>query len=394
MELRDYLTALRRYWATWVGVTLAALLVALTVVLVSSPSYQATASVFVAATSGDSTSGAQFIRQRVTSYPDVARSQAVLGAVIEEGDLPETVAQLRTKISASNPLDSSQIDITVTDGDPVRAATITNAVAEEFGSVVEQLERPGDGDTPVDLTVTDPATVPSAPVFPVPGLLLGLGLVVGLALGAAAAVLRSRTDTRVHTAEDVRAAWGDRDLPVHATPGRRGSGRLSPQPATLVARRLAAAAEEGPARVLVLGSSPHDDRLARSLAEEVAGELVAGGVPAELSGPVSGAPTTGSRPAGVQLATGTPLAPLHEWRRIGREYDGVVVVAEPGRADRADLQEVRSILAAAGARPLAVVLAPRRRRRDTAGGARKTVPARAPQETARPRTGQTALTGR
>lgn len=58
MELRDYGTALRRYWTTWVGLALAGVLVALTVVLVSTPTYQATAQVFVASTGGEGTSGA------------------------------------------------------------------------------------------------------------------------------------------------------------------------------------------------------------------------------------------------------------------------------------------------------------------------------------------------
>src|SRR5688572_21528063 len=116
MELRDYLLALRRYWTTWLGVTGAALLVALGVVLISPPSYQATAQVFVASL-GEGTSGSQFVNQRVTSYPDVARSSAVLGPVIEDLDLAESVADLRARVSASNPAETSQIDIAVTDAD-------------------------------------------------------------------------------------------------------------------------------------------------------------------------------------------------------------------------------------------------------------------------------------
>ena len=237
MELRDYGTALRRYWATWIGLALAGVLVALTVVLVSTPTYQATAQVFVASTGGEGTSGAQFVNQRVTTYPDVARSRTVLGSVIEELGVEESVADLRARVAAVNPPDTSQIDISVSDEDPEEAAAIADAVAQEFGLAVEVLERTRDGVSPVDLTVTDPATVPTSPVFPQPALLLLLGLVVGLALGAAAAVVRSRTDTRLYTEDDVRSAWGAgaEDLPVHApSAGRRGRGR----PATLLARRL------------------------------------------------------------------------------------------------------------------------------------------------------------
>lgn len=381
MELRDYVAALRRYWTTWVAVTVAAVLVALTVVLGASPSYSATATVFVAATSDDGTSSAQFVKQRVVGYPDVARSQAVLGPVIDDGNLSETAAELRTRIEATNPPDSSQIDITVTDGDPARAASVANAVAEEFGRAVEELERPREGTTPVDLTVTDPATVPAMPVFPQPGLVLGLGLVVGLALGAAAAVLRSRTDPRLHTADDVRTAWGAgaEEVTVLVSPDpRRRAGRMVARPAALVARRLAPLAEDRPVRVLVLSAVADDEQTARAFAREVAEDLVAGGVPADPTGPVDG-PLSRRPTAGVQLSTGTPLIPLHEWRRIGREYDRVVLVAESGRVDRADLQEIRSLLTAAESRLLAVVLAPHRSR--STGPA---VPQTAPAQPAAP----------
>jgi Mrp family chromosome partitioning ATPase len=87
--------------------------------------------------------------------------------------------------------------------------------------------------------------------------------------------------------------------------------------------------------------------------------------------------------AGVLIATATPLAPLHAWRRVGREYDGVVLVAETGSVDRADLQELRSILAAAEARVLAVVLTSRRRSRGGPADADRNGPP-APAQTPRP----------
>ena len=361
MELRDYLLALRRYWPTWIGVTVAALLVALGVVLISPPSYQATAQVFVASL-GEGTSGSQFVNQRVTSYPDVARSSSVLGPVIDDLGLGESVAALRSRVSASNPADTSQIDIAVTDADAERAAEVANAVAEQFGTVVEQLERPGTGETPVELTVTDPATVPTSPVAPAPGLLLPLGLLVGLALGVAAAVVRSRVDTRLYTGDDVRSAWGrdGSELTVHAPSADRRRNPLAGRPVTLLARQLEPLAEDRPVQVVVLSPSLDGEPAARRLVDELRGELAGWGVPVEVAAAVATAPARGDRP-GVQLAVGTPEASLREWRRIAREHDGVVLTVEPGRVDRAELQEIRSILGAAGIEPLAVVVSSRRR---------------------------------
>lgn len=366
MELRDYLAALRRYWTTWAGVALAAVAVALVAVLSAAPTYQAKASVFVASASSESNSGAQFIKQRVTSYPDVADSEAVLGPVIEDMGLTTSVAQLRARVSADNPLESSQIDILVTDPDAEQAAAIANAVADEFRRVVEQLESPADGDTPVSLTVTDPANTPASPISPQPALFLGLGLVVGLALGAALAVIRSRTDRRLHTADDVRDAWGadGAELAVlTSVRQRRGPARLSARPASLVARRLAAPVGTMPVRAVVLGVDPEDDhQVARTFADEVAAEMADGGVAATVTGTVGG-PAKAAKPFEVQLATATPRVPLSEWRAVGDRYDGVVLVAESGRVDGTDLREIRALLTTTGVRLLAVVLLPRRRAR-------------------------------
>ncbi len=140
MELRDYGVALRRHWRAGVGVALACLLAAVVVVLATPATYRATAQVFVAST-GEGTSGSQFVNQRVTSYPDVARSRAVLDPVIRSLGLDESFADLRERVEATNPLETSQIDIAVTGRDAAEAARVADAVAEEFGTVVEQLER-------------------------------------------------------------------------------------------------------------------------------------------------------------------------------------------------------------------------------------------------------------
>jgi capsular polysaccharide biosynthesis protein len=381
VELQDYWMALRRYWTTWLGVTLAGLLVALGTVLVTPPTYQATAQVFVASVDG-STSGSQFVHQRVTSYPEVADSRTVLAPVIEQLGLSDSFSDLRKQVSATNPVDTSQIDIAVTDGDASRAAQIANAVAERFGTAVEELEHPGDGASPVSLTVTDPATVPTSPISPVPTLLLPLGLIVGLALGAAAAIVRSRWDTRLHSEEDVRAAWGvDADqLVVHAAlAGRKRRALLTHRPTTLLARQLEPMAENQLVRVLALSASAEDQSPAESVVDQVAAVLTAWDVPVEVLGAAPA--TSDDRPerAGVQLRVGSPLASLREWRRSSRDLAGVVLVVEPGRIDRADLHEMRSILDAAGVPVLAVVLPlPQRRRAPRPEMAQQTVSLPAP----------------
>src|SRR3954453_19740965 len=207
MELTDYLAALRRHWRTWATVTVAGVLVGLAVTVLLPKTYAATARIFVSV-SPSIPNSAQFVDQRVKTYPDVTVSAAVLEPVIRTMQLDESFADLRGRVSADVPLDTSQLEVTVTGRDPRLAAQIANAVARETTSVVEDLETPSSGNKPVRLTVSDPATVPANPVSPVAAYNIGLGLFVGVFVGLAAAIVRSRRDTRVHDAADLRAAWG------------------------------------------------------------------------------------------------------------------------------------------------------------------------------------------
>lgn len=357
MELRDYIAALRQHGRLGLGITLAALVVALAVVGLSPRSYSATAQVFVSSSTDGGSS--QFVSQRVTSYPDVAVSAAVLGPASERLATSTTVRELRAQVAASNPPDTSQIDIVATTGDAASATAVANAVAAEFADVVEELEQSASGRSPVSLTVTNPATEPTGPASPQTLYVLALGAVLGLFLGAAAAIVRSRVDTRVHRAADVRDLGGEE--PVLSTPGGRARpGRLSGRPAVTLARRLEARAEAAPVRVSFLCPTPGERPAARSLAAEVATELTALGVPTVLDGRAVGAP--GPDGPRVTLEVADPLASLRTWRSVATTSDGVVLVLPSGQVEVAELQEVRTVLADAGLPVLATVVTPRTRR--------------------------------
>ena len=363
MEFTEYLAVLRRHWRIWVGTTVAALLLAAVVLQLTPRTYEATARVFVSASPSISNS-AQFVNQRAKSYPAVAVSQAVLGPVIDRLGLDLTTAELRSRVSADNPVDTSQVQVTTSGPDPDEAAAIANAVAEELAEVVEELETPASGNRPVTLTVNDPATVPTSPVAPVALYVLGLGLIAGLFVGLAAAVLRSRVDTRLYSEDDVRRAWEPDEVPDLLAP-RRGRARrsaLTGRPAAALARRLELAAEDRSLRVAVLCPSPDELRAARALADEVAVELRGRELSTTVAGPgLAGGPVVDERPH-VRLDVTDPLAPLRFWRDAASRYDGVVIVLPRGRVDVAELREVRGILRSSDITPIAVVLTGRNRR--------------------------------
>jgi capsular exopolysaccharide synthesis family protein len=129
----------------------------------------------------------------------------VLQPVIDSLGLQETPQQLATKVSASSDLKTVLITLSVNDGSPVQAAAIAQAVANSLIKAVDQLETPkSGGPSPVRVSVVTPATAPVAPSAPNTKINLALGLLVGLALGVGAALLRTTLDTRVRSERDLK----------------------------------------------------------------------------------------------------------------------------------------------------------------------------------------------
>lgn len=82
MELHDYLAILRKQWVVITVITLLGALAGLALALTGTPTYAATAKVFVSTTSGDSAAelaqGNSFTMQRVETYADLVTTAAVL----------------------------------------------------------------------------------------------------------------------------------------------------------------------------------------------------------------------------------------------------------------------------------------------------------------------------
>lgn len=211
MEIRDYVRVLHRNWILIVVLLILGLAGGAGYAALQQPKYVASTQLYVSvrtegAATGDLVQGTTFARQMVTSYVDVVGTALVLEPVIEELDLDESVSELSGRITATTALNTVLIDISVTDGDPARAADIANAVASSFQDAVQKtLEQPATEDavSPVRITVTEPAVASSAPTSPNVRMLIILGGVIGLVLGVAAAMLRTVLDNRIHTLHDI-----------------------------------------------------------------------------------------------------------------------------------------------------------------------------------------------
>ncbi|WP_104089031.1 MULTISPECIES: polysaccharide biosynthesis tyrosine autokinase [unclassified Cryobacterium] len=217
MELRDYIRMLRKSWVLIVLCTLVAVGAASAFSILQTPQYSATSKVFVSIQSSGSTAdlaqGNNFSVARVKTYSALVTTPIVLLPVVAALDLGVTAEELATKVTASSQLETSIIEVTVTDTDPVRAADTANAVLASLTLVVEEIETPDttDATSPVKLARAQEATVATAPVSPNVPLNIALGALVGLALGVGFAVLRETLETRIRNTRDVEQLT---DLPI------------------------------------------------------------------------------------------------------------------------------------------------------------------------------------
>lgn len=215
MDLREYVRLLRRRWRLIVLCTLVGVTVGIVVTATSTKTYTARSQFFVSAqdrSAADISSaytGGLFTQQRVKSYVSVLQSTRTGALVKADLKSPLSAQSIAGRISASAPLDTVLINLAVVDSNPAQATLIANSVGRVFPQLVDDIERPSSGGpSPVRVSVVQAAAMPTAPTSPRPKINLGLGMLVGLALGIAGAVLRETLDTSISSTEQTRELVG------------------------------------------------------------------------------------------------------------------------------------------------------------------------------------------
>lgn len=209
MESRNYLKVLRRFWRSSAGVTLLAVVAALTLTLLATPTYTARTALMFSATgatsAGDLVQGSDYTSQQVASYVELASSRIVLQPVIDGLKLGVTPAQLARDVSVTVPTGTTVLWIQVSHSDPQMSEAIASRIADELVGAVARLSPAVEGGAGgVRATVITPAAVPSDPTSPKLVWNLTLGLVVGLLVGIGQALLRDVLDPRVRSVADVK----------------------------------------------------------------------------------------------------------------------------------------------------------------------------------------------
>ena len=178
---------------------------------ITPPTFEASTSYYVSVagqtetSAGEIAQGSTAAQQKIKSYVELASSPRVLAPVIRELDLDTTAASLGQHVRASGGTGTVIISITVDDQDPALAARIAERVGATLATVVSEIEpETSAGQASVRLEEVTPATEPTAPESPRMSANTVAGGIVGLAVGAALAMLSASLDTRVRRPEDLR----------------------------------------------------------------------------------------------------------------------------------------------------------------------------------------------
>lgn len=212
---RSYLRIFRERWKLVVAIILLAVGIASVISALSPKTYQANVQVFVSANNiSNNVINSQYdqnlaAQAQVATFASLIDTPEILKQVRSDLNLGLSDAQIAARLSADAPAAQTFVNVHVVDGNPDLAAAIANSASKAFIKVVENYKKPTDSTkSAVRLFVTDPATAPSTPISPKPLLNISLGMLLGLLVGAAAAVTRDILDNRIKGPEAFEKAAG------------------------------------------------------------------------------------------------------------------------------------------------------------------------------------------
>jgi capsular exopolysaccharide synthesis family protein len=213
VNLRSYLRVLRERWKLVLFFLVASIAVAVVVTVETPKVYTATSQILVQPTSTTNPTtqfqGIASAQALVTTYAQIVTTPDILAYIKNDLNLTDAeTAALKSKITATAPAAQSLVNISVTDASPAQAARIANSTAAAFSKVVENYSKDNNDQVTVKLFVTQPAIAPSTPTTPNAVLNIGLGIFLGLLIGAALAVGRDVADNRIKDPDELTRVAG------------------------------------------------------------------------------------------------------------------------------------------------------------------------------------------
>lgn len=172
---------------------------------IMTPNYESTTKIYILSRQNSDNvtySDLQVGTQLTQDYAELIQSRFVLEEVIEQLGLDMDYSTLKEKVSVNTPADTRILSITVTDGNPVAAMRIANAVREASSVHIQNV---------MDIeavNVAETANLPTEKSSPNVGKNTMLGGMLGVLIVAAITVIAYLTNDTIKTAEDVERYLG------------------------------------------------------------------------------------------------------------------------------------------------------------------------------------------
>jgi capsular exopolysaccharide synthesis family protein len=316
MEFKDYVRIVLSHWVGVLVLAILGLVAALGYNATQPKVYQASSTGLVTvgrtADTSAATIGDQLAKNRVTSYVSIATSTEVADKVVashdlDGTDLPQSAGALIGHISVSQPLDTVLITINARAGDPKTAAVLANAWVDALAAQVKEIDGPApltaksaqDGGVPGGLHLdTYSSATPGALVLPRTNLNLLIGLMAGMLLGFAYAMVRHQFDRRLRSTEEVEKLTGvsvigmipqsahmrhegGRELALAVTGSGASSSASTAEGFRKLRTNLAFMDVDHPPRVIVVTSPKQSDGKS-TVAANLAAAIAIGGQPVTL----------------------------------------------------------------------------------------------------------------
>jgi capsular exopolysaccharide synthesis family protein len=236
MELRDYLRGLRRHWLAILLMTIVGLGAGYGWTLLQTPVYTAGASGYVVARQnedvGMSTLGDSLARSRVQSYLDIAGWRSVAENAIDDLELDTTPEALVTRVTVENPTDTVIMKISAEGSTAEEARNLAEAWIRAMIIEIDSIEGDGsEGSAPVTVIPGDSASLPTQPSYPDVQIAVLVGGILGFGFGIAFAMVRTVSDRRIRTEDDVEQKTGVAVVgSIPMVPGLNADNRLITAP--------------------------------------------------------------------------------------------------------------------------------------------------------------------
>lgn len=214
MELADYWKILRAHWISFLAITVAGAILGLGWALSQPQVYKANASgivsVGVNTDLGSAMAGENYAKSRVKSYVDLAKSRSVADDVKNRLNINSSPEQLLSAVSVSNPVDTATLKVSAQANTPADAQRLAEAWVKAIEKQVSDVENASSSDSSSPSIVVfrsfDAAELPTAPSSPNFKIAVAIGLLVGLFVAFAYAMLRNTFDRRISSIESVEKA--------------------------------------------------------------------------------------------------------------------------------------------------------------------------------------------